>query len=373
MVRTVAGEKYENTKYLEILWTLEGSILDNVVSKMVMTVIISIIASFVHGQGMAMKIPSVAYSLAGAAISFLLVFRSNISYQRFWEGRGHLGTIMMHGRDLARQSAFNIEGDSDGQIRMNIHRYVLVYYRLMAQHVSDQINEDPDNPGSKHPLDNLLMIKTGDKTADKKGILTLDERTILKSKKRRPLVAIAWLTKALVELYQEKRITHMQYESMNQNIRGLIEGFNGVDKVHAVQVPFPYAQMLIIFLGIYCFTIPFMFVQDFGWLAVVPSCVITLAFFGINEVAIEIEDPFGDDDNDLPVDKMGDALYEDLNMYMEMSGVSTKVLRQYYDHLLKQTRREKSERKKRRAELEQEKMNSQGAVAPVGGGSDARP
>ena len=40
----------------------------------------------------------------------------------------------------------------------------------------------------------------------------------------------------------------------------------------------------------------------------VPSIVLSLAFFGINEVAVEIEEPFGDDDNDLPTDGMGDAL-----------------------------------------------------------------
>eukprot|EP01047_Picozoa_sp_COSAG01_P068957 COSAG01_NODE_10084_length_2253_cov_2.121170_1_plen_119_part_10 len=100
------------------------------------------------------------FSLTGTVISFLLVFRSKISYDRFWEGahrgvgddhddddddgdgqrccvapqhlpaalltaspllrlsragsaagRGHLGSLMHHGRDLGRQIAFCVRND----------------------------------------------------------------------------------------------------------------------------------------------------------------------------------------------------------------------------------------------------------------------
>ena len=35
------------------------------------------------------------------------------------------------------------------------------------------------------------------------------------------------------------------------------------DKVYSVPLPFPYAQLLVILLCIYCFTVPFVFIQFF--------------------------------------------------------------------------------------------------------------
>jgi len=41
--------------------------------------------------------------------------------------------------------------------------------------------------------------------------------------------------------------------------------------------------------------------------------LLALAFFGINQTAVELEDPLGSDANDLPLDRMGQALIEELN------------------------------------------------------------
>jgi len=75
------------------------------------------------------------------------------------------------------------------------------------------------------------------------------------------------------------------------------------------------AQMTILLLSLYCFSAPFMLVTYFGWGTFVPAAVVTIAFFGINEVAIEIEDPFGLDENDLPLDQMD--IWTDVRAEME--------------------------------------------------------
>ena len=49
--------------------------------------------------------------------------------------------------------------------------------------------------------------------------------------------------------YKDKRLTYMEYQAMNENLSGLIAGFNGVDKVHTVPIPFPYAQMIVVLLS----------------------------------------------------------------------------------------------------------------------------
>ena len=52
-----------------------------------------------------MAIPSTVHSLVGVALGLLLVFRTNASYDRFWEGRRLWGGIVNETRNLARAAA----------------------------------------------------------------------------------------------------------------------------------------------------------------------------------------------------------------------------------------------------------------------------
>jgi ion channel-forming bestrophin family protein len=45
-----------------------------------------------------------------------------------------------------------------------------------------------------------------------------------------------------------------------------------------------------------------------GWATPVACGFLALALFGIDEIGVEIEDPFGDDPNDLPLDAIGTGI-----------------------------------------------------------------
>jgi putative membrane protein len=42
------------------------------------------------------------HATLGTALAFLNVFRSNLSYGRYWDGRGQLGVLVKSGRELMR-------------------------------------------------------------------------------------------------------------------------------------------------------------------------------------------------------------------------------------------------------------------------------
>lgn len=45
-------------------------------------------------------------------------------------------------------------------------------------------------------------------------------------------VAVSMLTQYLRYEYKAGNLTSIEFESMNQNLKAMITGFNGVDKVH---------------------------------------------------------------------------------------------------------------------------------------------
>jgi len=67
-------------------------------------------------------------------------------------------------------------------------------------------------------------------------------------------------------------------------------------------VPFPLIQMTRTILCFYLFTIPLIFLKDSKAENVVEHSLsvfmLTYGFMGLELVAIELDDPFGNDDND---------------------------------------------------------------------------
>ena len=66
-------------------------------------------------------------------------------------------------------------------------------------------------------------------------------------------------------------------------------------------VPFPLVQMARTFLFLYVFTVPFVFLKDTSGL--IAHCVfvfvLTYGFVGLELAAIEMDNPFGEDENDI--------------------------------------------------------------------------
>jgi len=80
-------------------------------------------------------------------------------------------------------------------------------------------------------------------------------------------------------------------------------GFNNAIKIHDTPFPFPYVQLITLQLVILAVTSGFVinvFVDSPFWASTF-AIVAVGGYNAINEVAIELEDPFGDDANDLPM------------------------------------------------------------------------
>ena len=57
---------------------------------------------------------------------------------------------------------------------------------------------------------------------------------------------------------------------------------------------------------------PFGLYAQMHWLSVPAIGFIALILLGINEIGVEIEDPFGDDPNDLPVDTICENIQKNI-------------------------------------------------------------
>ena len=69
-------------------------------------------------------------------------------------------------------------------------------------------------------------------------------------------------------------------------------------------MPFAYVAQIRQLLMVYLATLPFVLVPRLEWLAVPAVALVAFGLIGIEEAGVEIEDPFGLDPNDLPMDEL---------------------------------------------------------------------
>lgn len=327
--------KYDGGAWVKMLfmWSAKtGSVVGPVAPQCFLTMLISFGAMWMAHQGQEGPLTDVntktlpngyllefstqGHLLLQIAMGFLLVFRSNLSYQRYWEGRGHLGVLVKCMRDLSRQCTIYMDSsDAAGQERLfKITGYLKIWFHINTLHLRDE------KPGSE--ISTLQFEQACEKLKwVKDGFITEKESLLLGRESRRPLVVVAWISRELRQARDADFVERWEYLEMEANMSKIITAFNGCDKISSTPIPFPYAQILVYLLCIYNFSIPFALVSKFQALTPIPCAVLSMALFGINEVGLQIEDPFGEDPNDLPLDGMAKAIEEDVNCFLTINTI----------------------------------------------------
>eukprot|EP00736_Rhodelphis_marinus_P002262 Rmarinus@m.10048 len=305
--------QYDSSKWWLLLFQIlprHGSVLPGILTQIMLVAALAIMAPIIleeETDGDSKKfreLPDDAHSLLGPPLAFLLVFRSQLSYNRYWEGRGHIGTVAKDVRDMARQVCyfFDSENPSGVQARNELLRYLKLFYALLRMHLRGESD-------------------INDATLLNPSLVKESEKNVLQHCARRPLVVVGWMSAIVTRMrgFEGTSFSTKMFVHLDDSVSDLIAGFNGCDKIRGTPIPFPYAQMLVIFLTLYIFTLPFVLVQYFEYVTIVPSVIMCIALFGINQVGLEIEDPFGYDSNDLPLDAIGNALSADIDSFLANS------------------------------------------------------
>jgi putative membrane protein len=88
---------------------------------------------------------------------------------------------------------------------------------------------------------------------------------------------------------------------LEQSLTALTDIQGGCERIKSTPIPFSYTALIHRIVAIYCYALPFGLTNQVGALTPVVVAIISYAFFGLDAVGDEIEDPFGTDDNDLPL------------------------------------------------------------------------
>ena len=93
------------------------------------------------------------------------------------------------------------------------------------------------------------------------------------------------------------------YLFVSEELRALTGAATACERIKNSPMPFGYVAALRFFLIVWLFTLPTTMIGPFGWFATPAVACISFLFLNLEQVAIEIEQPFGHDANDLPLEE----------------------------------------------------------------------
>lgn len=281
--------QYDTRNWVRILLTVQGTVLPRIALRTLLVAVIGTLAWLITDRGDAnLAIPSSVHTLVGLALGLLLVFRTNASYDRFWEGRRMMGALVNTSRDLARQLRSFLDASPPGTRAMH-GELVVALYATTRRYLRNE-REWPE-----------LAAQLG-----------AERMAVLAATRCPPLVVARWLSDALVAEAAAGRLSEHRLAALDLSITKLIDFLGGAERIMKTPVPFAYAHHIKGFLTLFCLTAPLALLGSMQQYTPLASAIVAYAMFGIDEIGVEIEDPFGYDPNDLPLDAIGDTIATDV-------------------------------------------------------------
>lgn len=221
---------------------------------------------------------SVIHTTLGFVISLLLAYRINSAYDRWWEGRKLWGALVNNSRNLAIKLSVILKDEKD-----------LAYFRKLIPSYASMLN--------KHLKD------------EETSMLLFDDVDLnINHHKHRPNQIAKMLFQKINDLYTSHKISGEQLIILNNEIQSFTDICGACERIKNTPIPYSYSTFIKKFIFLFVLTLPYAYVFTLGYFVIPVISFIFYVLASIELISEEIEEPFGYDDNDLPITKISENI-----------------------------------------------------------------
>jgi len=323
---------YDSKDHLAILLKLHGSVWQDVVGFcLVNSGFVGLIYYLRDVQGIDITFKDKGHSFMGVLVSFLVVSRSKIVYNRYMHARKLVGRMFQSCVSLIQNVIILTKHDESHGAKMwrrliarevNILLSITVgflTYRSQGMNVWD--SGLPMDEEITKALKHLLETKDNEGKDDMRASANLRTSNISVGEEevnsQAPILLVYKIRKLLAQHKEYLKIkieVPLELQLFN-NVENFVSNYYELKKLITTPFPFPLVQMARTFLFFWVFTFPCALVHDMGnsiVAAVITIFFLTYGYVGLEFVSMEMDDPFGDDPNDLKLIEMKVTTLEDI-------------------------------------------------------------
>jgi len=218
------------------------------------------------------------HALLGAALGLLLVYRTNSSYDRFWEGRKLWCSLFSNCRDLIR-----VIKAWDPQSNLVELRNLIFAFAVT---IRQRLRREQDQSKFEKYLT--------------KGQMAF----VLNCIQDDPYAITYLITEWVMRNCPNTNANTGRVGRVDAYISGLIVTEDSMDRIMDTPIPLSYVAHINHVVFIFLLSLPFCMIEDLGWYSVPMQAMVSFGMLGIEDAGAEIEYPFGTDKNDIPIDDL---------------------------------------------------------------------
>lgn len=288
--------KARRKKY-SLKWLWKASIIPEVIPLVICFGFFSLAVVVLHLNGFSFSFPALNLVVPAVVLGLLLVFRTNTGYERFWEAR------KLWGRQIA--------------LTRNIAQFILTSIATQDQlHAQEKQKTILLLPA--FGIATKLYLRSEPINHELRDLMSEEQYELLCHQAHPPLMILSWMRSWVQKQFQRNLIGDRQMVYLSEIIDDMGFCLGGCERILNTPMPLAYSLHLRHLIYIYCLVFPFQIVDSLLWLTIPGTCLVTFALFGIEKIGVEIEDPFGYDENDLPLDRYCKVIQDNVEDIVSM-------------------------------------------------------
>ncbi len=249
-------------------------------------------------------LPQIVVGL-NVVLSLLLALRTNAAHEGFWEGRKLWGAMVNKVQNLVRGISIFIEEREprDRRSKERGMRLVSAFPVAMKLHLR------------REPMDSQL-----------EPLMSSQQYQRLQQANHGPLEIAFWIGDYLQYQYERQHLNVFHLTNLQGLLDDMVDILGGCEGILKTPVPLVYTIALKVLMIAYFLIVPLGFVESLGWQTGPAIAFVSLIFLAINEVGSQMEEPFGHDLNDLPLDLISNTIVGNVEDLIEHAPSSRRVV-----------------------------------------------
>jgi putative membrane protein len=274
---------------------------------------------------------SILLTVTGFVVGLGLSFRSSTAYERYNEGRKYWAQLILASQTLGRVFWIHAK-EREGELGQKDLLAKLTALNLLvafAVSLKHKLRFEPySSYNDLHHLVSHLDTLSNAATLDEPATVQVrkrpgffksvgeylgisfaasNPRKIIKKSPRplgnTPLEVLSYLASFVDELVANGQLpVPMQQTLAYNNLASLNDVLTGTERVLNTPVPIAYAIAISQITWLYVFLLPFQLVTPLKWVTIPGTMAAAYIILGLLFIGKEIENPFGEDVNDLPLE-----------------------------------------------------------------------
>jgi putative membrane protein len=224
-------------------------------------------------------------------IGILVSFRVNTSYARWWEGRIIWGNLVNNCRNLG----LKFETFAGLYQYPQFLAYLQIYPRMLKLHLRkdyQQINKQFAQLGITNEIHHPMIYLNGQ------------------------------LYQIINDLRKQNLLQMEQYLALDSHVANLMDITGACERIANTPVPTAFAFFVKQALLFYALMFPFGWFNKFGYFIVPMILMIVYVLLGLELLSEELENPFGTDDHDLPLEGLSSTIANNLEAIANLSSTT---------------------------------------------------